>query len=64
MSFEGTYHYVRHADVPAFEGVGWKFAFGLGRPHGTYSVCMKWAGEGDPRVPLRTASQIQNEETR
>jgi hypothetical protein len=56
MSFDGTYHYVRHADVSDFESCGWVFAFGLGRPHGTYSVCMKWAGEGEPKVPLRTAS--------
>jgi hypothetical protein len=51
MSFDGTYHYVRHADVSDFESCGWVFAFGLGRPHGTYSVCMRWNGEGEPRVP-------------
>jgi hypothetical protein len=51
MSFDGTYHYVRHAEVPAFEGVGWVVSFRLGRPHDTYSVCMKWAGDGEPRVP-------------
>lgn len=63
MSLDGTYHYVRHADVPDFESCGWVFAFGLGRPHGTYSVCMKWAGKGEPRVP-RTNETGKRDDTR
>ncbi len=41
-------HYVLHADVPAFEAAGWRYASDLGPTHGRYSVLMIWAGEGDP----------------
>lgn len=42
------FHYVRHADVPAFEQAGWIIASDLGPVHGHWSVLMKWAGEGNP----------------
>lgn len=42
------FHYVRHADVLAFEKQGWIVASDLGPVHGQWSVLMKWAGEGNP----------------
>lgn len=42
------FRYARHADVPALEASGWRFASHLGPTHGAYSVLMQWCGEGEP----------------
>jgi hypothetical protein len=42
------YHYVRHADIPAFEAAGWRVDCDLGPTHGLWSVLMRWDGEGEP----------------
>lgn len=47
--------YVRHGDRPAFEAMGWVFAGDLGPTHGQWSALLQWAGEGEPREPVREA---------
>ena len=42
------FKYVRHTDVEIHERKGWAFHADLGPVHGSYSVLMVWAGEGDP----------------
>lgn len=42
------FKYVCHADIPVFEARGWQVCADLGRYHGTFSVLMRWVGEGEP----------------
>lgn len=59
---ERLFHYVRHADIPAWEALGWVNTKSLttGRKqdkkpchHGVWADCLEWAGEGKPQYPER-----------
>lgn len=48
------FHYVTHANVPAWLDRGWIIADTLAdTKHGEFAVLMKWAGEGEPPEELK-----------
>lgn len=55
MSQERLFHYVSHADIPAWEALGWVNTGSLSGNspchHGHYSELMEWLGEGEPKYP-------------
>lgn len=47
-----TFYYVRHADVPAYQALGWTRLNDLdGTHHGYHACLMRWDGEGEPVIP-------------
>jgi hypothetical protein len=53
----GTYRFVRHADVPGMQALGWEMIGDMPGHHKFWSALMKWAGDGGPITGFQTSAE-------
>lgn len=51
----GIYRYCPHDLLDAAIALGWRKAADLHQPHGTFSVLVKWEGDGEIKWPEEKA---------